>query len=117
MPSRKRIVPIRSPRCQGSKRWRASASWPGGLICTFFHFHRHLFLQNLTEPTPEICQPAGKANGTATAICPGSGYQLLTVDHEWNDVARWLTSFGVTAFVLKYGAQPTEKRQRVKQDE
>ena len=40
-------------------------------------------------------------------ICPGGGYHLLAIDYEGNDVAQWLTSFGVTAFVLKYRVYPT----------
>lgn len=51
--------------------------------------------------------PVGKASGTAVLICPGGGYHLLSIDHEGNDVARWLTSLGVAAFVLKYRVDPT----------
>ena len=40
MLSGKRIGPIRSARCRVRKQWRASASWPGGLICTFLNSHR-----------------------------------------------------------------------------
>jgi acetyl esterase/lipase len=59
------------------------------------------FVQNVTEPSLTVFRPEGKANGTAVVICPGGGYHLLAIDYEGNDVARWLTSFGVTAFVLK----------------
>lgn len=46
--------------------------------------------------------PADRANGTAVVICPGGGYQVLAVEKEGSDVARWLNGIGVTAFVLRY---------------
>ena len=47
---------------------------------------------------------ASKETNTAAAVvvCPGGGYQALAMDHEGVQVARWLNSFGVNAFVLKY---------------
>lgn len=48
--------------------------------------------------------PAAKeeSNGTAVVICPGGAYIGMAVKHEGAQVAKWLNSFGVTAFVLKY---------------
>jgi acetyl esterase/lipase len=46
--------------------------------------------------------PAEKATGTAVIICPGGGYGGLAIAHEGTQVAQWLNSLGVTAFVLKY---------------
>ena len=65
------------------------------------------FVQNVTVPTLTVYPPQGKANGTAVVICPGGAYHFLAIDYEGNDVARWLNSFGVTAFVLKYRVYPT----------
>ena len=39
-------------------------------------------------------------------ICPGGAYKLLTSSYEGADIARWLNSFGVAAFVLKYRVSP-----------
>jgi acetyl esterase/lipase len=50
--------------------------------------------------------PKDKACGTAVVVCPGGGYGALAVDHEGTQVARWLNSIGVTAFVLKYRLSP-----------
>jgi len=50
--------------------------------------------------------PAGRAVPTAVIVCPGGGYQHLAMDHEGDQVARWLNSIGVTAFVLKYRLGP-----------
>lgn len=49
--------------------------------------------------------PAGKANGAAMVVCPGGGYGFLA-SHEGPDVAEWLNTIGVTAFVLKYRLGP-----------
>jgi acetyl esterase/lipase len=50
--------------------------------------------------------PAETANGAAVVICPGGGYGHLAVGHEGLDVAKWLGSVGVTAFVLEYRIAP-----------
>jgi endo-1,4-beta-xylanase len=46
--------------------------------------------------------PVSKATGVAMLVCPGGGHRYLAIQHEGYDVARWLNSLGVTAFVLKY---------------
>lgn len=50
--------------------------------------------------------PAGKANGAAVVICPGGGYRSLASDHEGKQVAEWLNSLGVSAFVMQYRLGP-----------
>ncbi len=68
-------------------------------------------VQNVTVPTLTPFLPAkGKANGTAVIIAPGGGFVLLAMDHEGWQVARWLQSQGVAAFVLKYRVLPTEPK-------
>lgn len=49
--------------------------------------------------------PADKANGAAIVVCPGGGYARLAA-HEGHDIAVWLNSLGVSAFVLKYRLGP-----------
>jgi acetyl esterase/lipase len=49
--------------------------------------------------------PADKASGATIIVCPGGGYGRLA-PHEGHDVAVWLNSIGVTAFVLKYRLGP-----------
>jgi len=39
-------------------------------------------------------------------VCPGGGYVNLSMDKEGDQIARWLNSIGVTAFVLKYRLGP-----------
>jgi acetyl esterase/lipase len=55
--------------------------------------------------TPYIV-PQGKGTGTAVIVCPGGSYQHLSMDKEGDQVAHWLNSIGVTAFVLKYRLGP-----------
>ena len=57
----------------------------------------------ITDPTLDMYPaPAETANGTAVIICPGGAYWGLAIEHEGSQVAEWLNSMGVTAFVLKY---------------
>jgi acetyl esterase/lipase len=49
--------------------------------------------------------PTDKATGAAIVVCPGGGYGRLA-PHEGHDIAVWLNSIGVTAFVLKYRLGP-----------
>jgi acetyl esterase/lipase len=46
--------------------------------------------------------PADRATGAAVVVCPGGGYRVLAADHEGRQVAEWLNSLGVSAFVLQY---------------
>lgn len=60
------------------------------------------------ELTPYLAEK-GKASGAAVVVCPGGGYQNLAMDHEGLQIARWLNSMGVHAFVLKYRLGPRHK--------
>lgn len=62
--------------------------------------------------------PAAKDHnsGTAVVVCPGGGYGIHAVDHEGTQVARWLNSIGVSAYVLKYRLAPRYKHPAPMQD-
>ncbi len=63
---------------------------------------------NVSKPTMEVFRPDPTiANGTSVIIAPGGGMYALSINSEGNDVARWLNSKGITAFVLKYRLVPT----------
>lgn len=49
---------------------------------------------------------AKNPNGKAVVVCPGGGYGGLAVDHEGKQVAQWLNSQGISAFVLRYRLGP-----------
>lgn len=58
---------------------------------------------NVTNPTLEMyLPPKDKANGTSVIICPGGAYSVLAISHEGKQVAHWLNSLGITAFILNY---------------
>src|SRR5947209_9272258 len=66
-------------------------------------------LRNVTQPTLTAFLPhPSRATGTAVVVCPGGAFHALAIDHEGLDVARWLSSRGVAAFVLKYRLLATE---------
>jgi acetyl esterase/lipase len=50
--------------------------------------------------------PAAAASKTAVIVCPGGGYGFLAKDHEGDQIARWLNSLGVSAFLLQYRIAP-----------
>jgi acetyl esterase/lipase len=60
--------------------------------------------------------PAASANGTAIVVCPGGGYRTLASDHEGKQVAEWLNSLGVSAFVLQYRLGPRYRHPAALQD-
>ena len=52
--------------------------------------------------------PADKATGTGIIVAPGGGYSVLAIDHEGQQVARWLNSKGIAAFLLTYRLKPNK---------
>lgn len=50
--------------------------------------------------------PKDIATGAAVVVCPGGGYTHLSDIKEGSDVAKWLNSLGISAFVLKYRLGP-----------
>jgi len=60
-------------------------------------------VSNVSKPTLAVFRPdPAKDTGASVVICPGGGYFILAIDHEGEQVARWLNSIGVTGIVLKY---------------
>lgn len=55
------------------------------------------------KPTLIIYLPEKQmATGCGIVVCPGGGYGGLAMDHEGHQIARWLNSFGVAAFICDY---------------
>jgi acetyl esterase/lipase len=60
-------------------------------------------ISNVSQPTLAVYPAApDRAAKTAVIICPGGGYSFLSYTREGHQYAQWLSSLGVTAFVLKY---------------
>jgi acetyl esterase/lipase len=63
--------------------------------------------EDVDKPTLTIYLPnPAKAVGTGVVVCPGGGYVNLAMDHEGKQIAEWMNSLGVAAFVLKYRLGP-----------
>jgi acetyl esterase/lipase len=63
-------------------------------------------ISNVSEPTLTVYGPAiDRPNGTAVIIAPGGGYVRLSAEREGVQYANWLSTLGVTSFVLKYRMQ------------
>ena len=59
------------------------------------------------QPTLTIFLPdPAKAVPTGVVVCPGGGYVELAMQKEGTDIAEWLNSIGIAAFVLKYRLGP-----------
>ena len=79
---------------------KADLLWPGGAPGAQGN-------EDIDQPSlaPYVV-PAGRGTGTAVVVCPGGGYRNLAMDHEGDQIAKWLNSLGVSAFVLKYRLGP-----------
>ena len=58
-------------------------------------------IYDVTEPTLTKYDPENP-NGVSIIICPGGGYERLSIDEEGIFVAQELSKQGYTTFVLKY---------------
>ena len=86
--------------------------WPGGApgsegkaepekIATSKSGERQI--SSIHKPSITRFLPAkGTANGVAVLVIPGGGHKVLCVDHEGENVARWLAARGIAACVLKH---------------
>ncbi|HEY3330577.1 MAG TPA: alpha/beta hydrolase [Capsulimonadaceae bacterium] len=56
------------------------------------------------KPTLQAYLPSDNVAGLrgGVVICPGGGYARLAMDHEGEQIARWLNAQGIAGFVLKY---------------
>jgi acetyl esterase/lipase len=57
-------------------------------------------------PDLTIYDVRGPGSGVGVIVCPGGGYGALAMNHEGRQVANYLNSVGITAFVLKYRLGP-----------
>src|ERR1017187_2020133 len=58
---------------------------------------------NVSTPTITLYRPPQDKNtGAAVVVCPGGGYEILSMDLEGTEVCQWLNSIGITAVLLKY---------------
>ena len=60
-------------------------------------------IASVTDPVIDVFEPkGGNVTGAGVIICPGGGYWILAIDLEGYEIASWLNSLGITAFLLHY---------------
>ena len=69
-----------------------SRAWPARVLSSI--------LTNVSVPTITPYLVAGA--DTAMVIAPGGAYSVLSMEDEGKDIAAWLNSIGISAFLLKY---------------
>lgn len=97
-------LPIWPGVAPGSEKWtqheRVIRNTPIGTV-----------IMNVVKPTLTVYLPDRKtATGTGVIVAPGGACVALAMDLEAYQVARWLQTRGIAAFVLKY--RIIEKKQQ-----
>ena|SRR6266851_4850786 len=97
--SEPKVIPLWPGAAPGSESWNYEEGVPQDASRP---------ITNVTHPTLTAYFPdPSRATGTAVIICPGGGFRELWVSHEGADLAHWLNSIGVAAFILKYRVMRT----------
>jgi acetyl esterase/lipase/lysophospholipase L1-like esterase len=92
-----KVISLYEGKPKGSENWTWSEQ-----ISTKNLFNTDL-VYNVTQPTITAYLPdKNLATGTAIVIAPGGAFHTLSINSEGVDVAKWLNSKGIVAFVLKY---------------
>ena len=96
LPAQRLVIPVWPGAAPGSEDWTQKE-------VDFLSPQKEKMVRNIVRPTLTAYLPdKSKATGTAVIVCPGGGFRLLSWQSEGTDVAEWLQSRGVAAFVLKY---------------
>jgi hypothetical protein len=86
---------------RGGPEPKVELLWPGGAPGA-------MGTEEIDKPSIAIYLPRQGARKvrSGVVVCAGGGYGALAMDHEGHQVARWINSLGVAAFVLKYRLGP-----------
>ncbi|MGC8782235.1 MAG: alpha/beta hydrolase [Anaerolineae bacterium] len=95
------VVPLWPGGAPGSESWTQAE--------TISTMSRGLkVIRNVVQPSLTAYLPDPQlAAGTAVIVCPGGAFHFLAYEHEGTEVAAWLNSRGIAAFMLKYRLIPT----------
>ena len=94
-PSGNKVIRLYEGSASGSETWNwkeiEMGTGPGTTV------------YNVTVPSLTVFEADKSiATGTAVVVCPGGAFHMLAISNEGYEVAKWLNSKGITAFVLKY---------------
>lgn len=92
------VIPLYNGPAPGSEKWTWSETENDSNM-----YHAHT-IYNVSKPTLTV-YPADSTvwpTGTAVIVCPGGGFQSLSIMQEGYAVVKWLQHKGITAFLLKY---------------
>jgi acetyl esterase/lipase len=69
-------------------------------------------ISNVSEPSiTYYLSDSAKATGATVLVCPGGAYNILAIEHEGEDVCKWLNEIGVHAVLLKYRVPRRKNRE------
>lgn len=92
-----KVIPLYEGKAPGSEKW----DWEQKELRVEKYNATLIF--NVVSPTLVEYLPSPFNNmGTAVIIAPGGAFNFVSAEHEAEEVAKWLTSKGITAFVLRY---------------
>ncbi|MCX6302873.1 MAG: alpha/beta hydrolase [Bacteroidia bacterium] len=90
------LIPLWPGTAPGSESWTQTE-------VQYLNEQGQQMVRNVVTPTLTVYKPdPAKSNGTAMIVAPGGGFLFLSWQTEGTEVAEWLASKGVTAFLLKY---------------
>jgi len=69
-------------------------------------------VSNVSEPTiTYFLSDSTNSSGVTVLVCPGGAYNILAIEHEGEDVCKWLNEIGVHAVLLKYRVPRRKNRE------
>jgi acetyl esterase/lipase/lysophospholipase L1-like esterase len=110
--AQQKVIPLYNGAAPGSENWTWSETENDSNM-----YHAHT-IYNVSKPTITV-YPADDAvapTGTAVIVCPGGGFQSLSIMQEGYAVVKWLQHKGITAFLLKYRLNHTIGHDPYKQE-
>jgi lysophospholipase L1-like esterase/dienelactone hydrolase len=92
-----KVIQLYEGKPKGSENWKGTEQ-----TSTKNMFNTEV-VYNVVQPTITAYLPhKDLATGTAVVVAPGGAFHTLSINSEGVDVAKWLNSKGIAAFVLKY---------------
>lgn len=91
------VIPLYPDGAPGSEDWDQEEQWSD------ISWSDSKIIRNVTQPTLTTYLPdPAMSRGTGVILCPGGAWHFLAFQQEGIDLAQWLNSQGIAAFILKY---------------